>query len=121
MQHSDLTLLTAAIKAIVHLTNNGPETINKTKLAELEETVFTSLREAINGEDVFSMSMDEDRLANVQAILLRISLLQRSRDIVDVMQDEEGGQSSGWEIVLAFVQRGEVGYKEEARVSWRLP
>jgi len=34
-----------------------------------------------------------------------------------VMEDEEGGQSSGWEIVCAFAERGELPYKDEAKVS----
>jgi cohesin complex subunit SA-1/2 len=92
---------------------------NDTKLAELDETVFNSLRDAIDGDDVFSMSMSEDRLATLEAILLRVSLLGRSRDITEVMEDEEGGQSSGWDIICAFAERGEVGYKEEAKVSSR--
>ena len=90
---------------------------NEIKLAELQEALFTSLRDLINGEDVFTMSLDEDRLAGLEAILLRITLLERSRDLVDVMEDEEGGQSSGWEIVAAFASRGDVGYKEEAKVT----
>lgn len=94
--------------------------MNDTKLAELDETVFTALRDGINGEEVFSMSLDEDQLATIQAILLRISLLVKSRNIVGVMEEDEGGQSTGWEIVCAFVERGEVGYREEAKVSPRI-
>ena len=90
---------------------------NGSKLAELEEALFASLRDAINGEDVGTMSLDEDQLAGLEGVLLRITLLGRSRDLVDVMEDEEGGQSSGWEIVCAFANRGDVGYKEEAKVG----
>lgn len=90
--------------------------MSDTKLAELDETVFSSLRDAINGEEVFSMVLDEDQLATIQAILLRVSLLIKSRDITAIMDDDEGGQSTGWEIICAFVERGEVGYREEAKV-----
>lgn len=100
-------------------TNTSMAGSNGTKLAELEEALFASLRDTIDGEDVFTMSVDEDRLAALEAILLRVTLLGRSRDLVDVMEDEEGGQSSGWEIVCAFADRGSVGYKEEAKVSDR--
>ena len=117
LQHTDSTVLSAAIQAINHLCNTtSMPTSNTTKLAELEEALFSSMRDAIDGEDVFSMSMDEDRLAAVEAILLRVVLLERSRDLVDVMEDAEGGQSSGWDIVCAFAERGDVGYKEEAKV-----
>ena len=63
------------------------------------------------------MSLDEDRLATVEAVLLRVSLLAKSRNITSAMDDDEGGQSTGWEIVCAFVERGEVGYREEAKVG----
>jgi cohesin complex subunit SA-1/2 len=118
LQHTDANLLTAAIKAIVHLTSESLlSSVNDTKIAELDETVFTALRDSINGEEVFSMSLDEDQLATIQAVLLRISLLVKSRNITSVMEDDEGGQSTGWEIICAFVERGEVGYREEAKVS----
>ena len=118
LQHTESTVLSAAIQAINHLsTNSSMAGSNGSKLAELEEALFTSLRDSIDGEDVFTMSLDEDRLANLEGVLLRINLLGRSRDLVGVMEDEEGGQSSGWEIICAFANRGDVGYKEEAQVS----
>ena len=118
LQHTDSTVLAAAMQAINHLCSNfSMANSNSTKLAELEEALFSSLRDAVDGEDVFTMSLEEDRLAALETILLRITLLGRSRDLVDVMEDEEGGQSSGWDIVCAFAERGDVGYKEEAKVS----
>ena len=90
---------------------------NGTKSLELEESVFSSLRQAIGGEEVFSMSIGEDLIPSYQAIFMRLGLLQRSRDVVETMESEDGGQSSGWEIVLAFVERGEVGYREESKVG----
>ena len=118
LQHSDPLVLTAAMKAINHLCANASMVAsNDIKSTEMEEAVFSSLRDGINGEDVFSMSMDEDRLVSMQAFLLRLCLLLRSKDMTEAMSSEEGGQSSGWEIVLAFVERGEVGYKEESKVS----
>lgn len=118
LQHTDPTVLAAAIRAINHLGGNSSMTgSNDTKLAELEEALFASLRDAIDGRDVSTMSLDEDLLAVLEAILLRITLLGRSRDLVDAMEDEEGGQSCGWDIICAFADRGDVGYKEEAKVS----
>ena len=112
-------MLSAAIRAINHLaSSDAMATTNITKLLELEEALFSSLREAIDGEDVFSMTIEEDLLTTLQAILMRTGQLQRSRDIINAMESEEGGQSSGWEIMLAFVERGEVGYKEEAKASY---
>lgn len=115
LQHTDQAVLTAAMQAINTLNaNESMATINTQKLGELEEALFTSLRDVVNGEDVPSMSIDEDQVTAIEAILLRISLLARSRDISAAMEDEEGGQSAGWTIVSAFAGRGGLGYREEA-------
>jgi hypothetical protein len=65
------------------------------------------------------MSIGDEEIASIEAILFRLTLLAKSRDITEVMEDEEGGQSSGWEIVCAFAERGELPYKDEAKVSGR--
>ena len=118
LQHTDPTVLTSAIQAINELTLNTSLANNNTaKLNELSELLFTSLRDAINGQDVSSMSIDDEEVASIEAILLRLTLLAKSRDITEVMEDDEGGQSSGWEIVCAFAERGELPYKDEAKVS----
>jgi cohesin complex subunit SA-1/2 len=118
LQHTDETVLTSAIQAINELTlNTALANSNTTKLIELTESLFTSLRDAINGQDVATMSIDEEEIASLEAILFRLTLLGKSRDITEVMEDEEGGQSSGWEIVCAFAERGELPYRDEAKVS----
>lgn len=92
-------------------------TSNSAKLSDLSESLFSSLRDAVDGRDVSSMTIGEDEIANLEAILLRLSLLEKSRDITAEMEDEEGGQSSGWEIVCAFAGRGDLPYRDEAKVS----
>ncbi|BEI80426.1 hypothetical protein CcaverHIS002_0109550 [Cutaneotrichosporon cavernicola] len=117
LKHTDGNVLQAAIRAINKLVENSTmDSTNTSKLAELEEAVFSSLRDAINGEDVFSMQLDDDAAILVEAILLRVSLLGRSRDITSAMTDEEGGQSSGWAIVSEFAKRGGLGFKQEAKL-----
>lgn len=115
LQHTDQAVLTAAMQAMNTLNaNESMATVNAQKLSELEEALFTSLRDVVNGEDVPSMTIDEDQITAIEATLLRISLLARSRDISSAMEDEEGGQSAGWTIVSAFAGRGSLGYKEES-------
>ena len=92
-------------------------TSNANHLADLSETMFNSLRDALKGEEVATLALTDNQLTAVDAILLRIKLLSKSRDLVDVMEDEDGGQSSGWDIICAFAERGALGYKEEAKVS----
>ncbi|ORX41194.1 STAG domain-domain-containing protein [Kockovaella imperatae] len=115
LQHTDEDVLKNAAAAIDHLASeDSTANTNSTKLVELEDNLFASLRETINGEEVFSMTLEDDQLITLQAILLRIKLLQKTVDISDAFESEEGGQSSVWEIVLAFAERGEVGYKAES-------
>jgi cohesin complex subunit SA-1/2 len=118
LQNTLPSVLTSAIRAINHLTlNTSMQTTNNTKLSELQESLFSSLRETLGDDtDIFSMSLEEDRLAAVEAALLRLVLMCRMRDCVEVMEGEDGG-IKGWDVVSAFAERGDVGYKEEAKVS----
>jgi cohesin complex subunit SA-1/2 len=118
LKHTDANVLQAATRAINKLVDNSTmESTNTPKLAELEEAVFASLRDSVNGEDVFSMQLDDDAAVEVEAVLMRVSLLGRSRDISWAMLDEEGGQSSGWAIISEFAKRGGLGFKHESKVS----
>ena len=123
LTQTSASLLTSAISAINILCASavGPASAlssnNDKKLAELTEALFTSLRDALNGEDITAITMDEDSLAKIQAILLRLTLLAKARDIGKEMMDEEGGMTSAWEICCSFVERSGLGYKEEVQVS----
>lgn len=112
-------MLEAAIKAINQLNSNSAMMeSNRNKLAELQDTLFTSLRDAIQGQEVVMMDLiDDEESATFEAILARIELLSRSRNLSEALDDEEGGQSSGWEIICAFAERGALGRKAESRVS----
>ncbi|KAK4687910.1 cohesin complex subunit SA-1/2, partial [Tremellales sp. Uapishka_1] len=117
LQQTSPLVLSAANQAINQLHSaTSLSAINTAKLSELEESLFSSLRDAIGGEDVMTLSLDEDRVSTLEAIMLRIGLLGRSRDLSGVMEDQEGGQSSGWDIICAFAERGKLGYKEEAKL-----
>ncbi|KAL1409808.1 cohesin complex subunit [Vanrija albida] len=117
LQHTDAAVQSAAIAAIKALNDNtSMAAVNARKTTELEEALFSSLRDAVDGEDVAAMSIDEDKLTALEAILLRIHLVSTARDIVTAMEDEEGGQSSGWTIVNAFAGRGGLGFREEAKM-----
>lgn len=118
LQYTSPIILTASISAISHLVaNSSLSSINEAKLSELHESLFASLRDVIGSEDVALVTLEDEQISQLEAILLRITLLQRSMDLVDVMEDEEGQQSSGWDIICAFADRGKLGYKEEATVS----
>ncbi|OCF34452.1 cohesin complex subunit SA-1/2 [Kwoniella heveanensis BCC8398] len=117
LQHTNPAVLITAIEAVNQLSQNSDmDAANNTKLAELQESLFASLRDAIGENDVALLSLEEEGLAQLEAIMLRLSLLQKSRNLVEIMEDIEGGQSSGWDIVCAFAERGRLGYKEEAKI-----
>jgi cohesin complex subunit SA-1/2 len=108
-------ILTPTIKAINHLTQNTSlSAANAAKLSQLQDSVFESLREILGEDtDIFSMSLEEDRLGAVEAALLRLLLMSRMRDCIEIMESEG---TNGWDVVCAFAERGVVGYKEEAKV-----
>ncbi|WVF68116.1 hypothetical protein IAT40_002879 [Kwoniella sp. CBS 6097] len=117
LQHTSPAVLKSAIEAIHTLSQNSDmDAANNNKLAEVQESLFASLRDAIGQNDVALLSLEEEDLAQLEAIMLRLCLLQKSRNLVEIMEDIEGGQSSGWEIVCAFAERGRLGYKEEAKM-----
>jgi hypothetical protein len=89
---------------------------NKIKIGELEDNLMTSLRDAVAGRDVASASFSDDEVTAVEAVMHRLSLLAMSRDLVETLENVEGGQSSGWEIILAFADRGKLGYGGEVKV-----
>jgi hypothetical protein len=118
LQHTESAVLAAAIQAINHLcSNTSMSTANATKQAELEDALFSSLRNVVEDEDISTANLNEDQIAELEATLLRITLLQRSRDLVEVMEDQEGGQTSIWDIVCSVAERGSLGYKEESKVG----
>ncbi|WWC72404.1 uncharacterized protein I206_106366 [Kwoniella pini CBS 10737] len=116
LHHTDSAVLESAIRAINHLsTNTSMSAANDTKLSEMQESLFASLRDEIGSEDVALMPLEEESIAKLGAILLRILLLEKSRDITDILEDEEN-QSSVWSIICAFADRGSFGYKEESKM-----
>lgn len=68
--------------------------------------------------EVASFSDDEAHVFG--AICARICALAGSRDLTAWMEEEEEGkQSSAWDIICALAERGRLGYKEEEVV--RIP
>ena len=94
---------------------------NNSKFAELEETLFSDLRESIGDQDISTMTIGDDLAVQIGSVVQRIALLTRRHHLSDAMDDDEGGQSSGWDIICSLAERGMLGYKEEARVSGYYP
>lgn len=112
-------MLDQAVQTITKL--NASTTLgntNTSKMTELEETLSNSLRQAVAGKDVESSAFEEDELLALQFWLARIDKLLKVTNLCTSLDDtDEGKQTSAWEIVDSLVERGRLGYKDEATVS----
>ncbi|KAI0703063.1 hypothetical protein BC835DRAFT_1319789 [Cytidiella melzeri] len=114
--HSAQIVLMKAVTTIRHMMDaTSLSNTNSVKVLELEEILSTSLRDVIQGRDELEIaSFSEDEILALTGICTRLATLAGARDMVAWMEeDERGMQSSAWDIVMALVERGKLGYKEE--------
>ena len=92
---------------------------NGTKILELDDELASSLRDAVAGrEEIEVASFTEDEVLSLGAISARIASLSGTRDMTSWMEEDEGGkQSNAWDIMMALVERGRLGYREEEQVE----
>jgi len=93
---------------------------NDTKLGELEDALAKQLRDLVAGRDEIEVaSFSEDEVLGLGAFCTRLTVLFGARDMTAWMEeDEKGKQSSAWNIIIALVERGRLGYKEEETVCF---
>ncbi|KAJ7701757.1 hypothetical protein B0H17DRAFT_1127998 [Mycena rosella] len=117
LSHSAPSVLNVAVRALMHLmAATSLSNTNSTKILELEDELSSALRDAVAGRDEIEVAgFDEDEVIALGALCTRLSELCGLRDMSGWMEEDEGGkQSSAWDIVSAIVERGRLGYKEEA-------
>ncbi|KAJ6591108.1 hypothetical protein DFH09DRAFT_1138592 [Mycena vulgaris] len=117
LSQSAPNVLNVAVQAIMHLmAATSLSNTNSTKILELEDELSSALRDAVAGRDEIEVAgFDEDEVIALGALCTRLSVLCGLRDMSAWMEEDEGGkQSSAWDIVSALVERGRLGYKEEA-------
>ncbi|KAJ7164977.1 hypothetical protein C8R46DRAFT_1097762 [Mycena filopes] len=110
-------VLRAAIRALMHLlAATSLANQNNAKILELEDELSSALRDAVAGRDEIEVAaFDEDEMIALGALCARLAELCAARDMSGWMEEDEGGkQSCAWDIVSALVERGRLGYKEEA-------
>jgi hypothetical protein len=109
-----------AVTAIQHLmsTTSLSNTNNK-KMTELEDELATALRDALTSKNEIEVAtFTEDEAITLSAICYRVATLTAMRDMTGWTENEErGGQTNIWDIMFALMERGRMGYKEEAFVS----
>ncbi|KZV96026.1 hypothetical protein EXIGLDRAFT_833952, partial [Exidia glandulosa HHB12029] len=91
---------------------------NSTKILELEDELSSSLRDVVAGRDELEIvTFTDDDIQRLSAIAMRIGILFGRRDMSSWMEEDEGGkQSSAWDIIIAIVDRGALGYKAEEQL-----
>lgn len=122
LSHSSLNVLTHAIAAIRYFMDaTSLSNTNNTKILELEDEISTSLRDAVAGRDEIEVaSFSEDEVLALSALCTRLAVLFGSRNMTAWIEEDEGGkQSSAWDILNALIERGRLGYKDEASVRSR--
>ncbi|GAA5880996.1 hypothetical protein JCM1840_007214 [Sporobolomyces johnsonii] len=116
LKHTDPDVLDQAVRTIIHfLSATNLSNTNQTKSTELEETLVSALRTAVADKDIESSTFEEDELHTLTASVARVDKLSRVRNLAPSLNDTDGGkQTSAWEILDSLVNRGRLGYKEEA-------
>ncbi|KAG6851858.1 hypothetical protein C0991_005465 [Blastosporella zonata] len=117
LSHSSLNVLTHAMSAIRHFMDaTSLSNTNSTKILELEDELSTSLRDTVAGRDEIEVaSFGEDEVLSLTSLCARLAVLFGSRNITGWIEEDEGGkQSSAWDILNALIERGRLGYKDEA-------
>ena len=92
---------------------------NNAKMLELEDELSSVLRDAVASRDEIEVaSFTEDEILSLTALCTRLAVLFGTRNLTAWIEEDEGGkQSSAWDILSAIVDRGRLGYKEEAMVG----
>ena len=119
LSHSSQTVLVHAMTAVRHLMNTTSlSNTNSTKILELEDELSSSLRDAVAGRDELEVTtFTEDESLSLGTICSRIATLSGTRNMIDWMEEDEGGkQSAVVDIINALADRGKLGYREEETV-----
>jgi cohesin complex subunit SA-1/2 len=117
LKHTDSDVLDQAVRTIAHFLQAADlSTENQTKLPELEDALLAALRQCVNDKDIESATFEEDEIHNLAACIARVDKLSRVKNITALEDTDGGKQTSVWEILDSIVNRGRLGYKEEAEV-----
>ncbi|GAA5978615.1 hypothetical protein JCM10908_004424 [Rhodotorula pacifica] len=116
-KHTETDVLDQAARTlVVFLAANILSATNQTKIADLERDLVAALRTAA-GDDAENASYEEDELAALTACVARIEHLYRVKNLNDVLEDNDGGNSTSViDIIESIVDRGRRGYKEEEQL-----
>lgn len=119
MTHSAIATLSHAVGTIAHmLSATTLSATNSAKTQEFDEALAIALRDAVSGqESLETSSFSQDEIRTLESICSRIAILVKHRDMTLWMEDEdEGKQSSAWDIFSSILDRASLGYEHEEKV-----
>lgn len=119
MTHSATATLSHAVGTIAHMLNATTlVATNTAKAQELDEALAVALRDSVSGKDSLETStFSQDESKTLESICSRLSILIKHRDMTLWMEDEdEGKQSSAWDIISSILDRAPLGYEQEEKV-----
>ncbi|GAA5932633.1 cohesin subunit IRR1 [Sporobolomyces koalae] len=117
LTQTDSDVLDQAVQTISHCLGAAElSTENQGRFAELEEALLIALRDCVADKDIESADFQEDELQNLTACVARLEKLGRVKNFATLEDTDGEKQTSALEILDLIVNRGRLGYKEEARM-----
>ncbi|BGP22583.1 cohesin complex subunit SA-1/2 [Rhodotorula toruloides] len=115
LKHTQADVLDQATTTLAHfVAAKNLSATNQTKLAELEETLVSTLR-TMAGEDVEGATFADDECHALTACVARIEKISKMRNLNATLDDTDGGKvTSALDILDGIANRGRLGYKAEA-------
>ncbi|GAA6029512.1 hypothetical protein JCM8097_003715 [Rhodosporidiobolus ruineniae] len=116
LKHTSPVVLDQAALTLIHfLSVSNLSATNTTKLAELEDSLITSLRTTTADRDVESATFEDDEVHALTACVARLEKLAKVRNLGNALEENHAGkETSAAELLDQIVNRGRLGYKEEA-------
>lgn len=118
-RHVEPPLLSNAVDSLMAMNQvEALSDINTSRLSEFQEKLVGSLREGVEGRDIESTGFADDELHKLTACSLRAKIVAQRMDMCEALEeDDEGQQTSGWEVLLGLASRGRLGFEAESQVS----
>jgi cohesin complex subunit SA-1/2 len=120
VSHSDVILLEKAMEAISVLrVTQALSATNSEKESALEAAVIEPLRQLLDGIDANNATpLDEDIIQKLTAWLTRLCLILKNWDVTPALIEVGPGNApTVLEAVNQLVERGQMGFQEEEKVS----
>jgi cohesin complex subunit SA-1/2 len=116
LKHTSPAVLDQAARTLVHFASiSNLSATNTSKLAELEDSLISSLRSSTADRDIESVTFEDDEVHALTACLARLKKLATVKNLANALEETDGGkETSAAEILEAVSNRGRLGYKDEA-------